>query len=154
MSIAAFGHLAFVLWLAYEYDPNSIFPEPCLPVLICMVVMISTCILTFDNTTAAWVTVTMEENVVTEYLVSVVVITYNRASGLRNALESLLRQRTPEWLRYEIVVVDDGSSDSTSQVVCEPACEHRGYYLILLPYNWPGGARGEAPELPGGGMDG
>ena len=48
--------------------------------------------------------------------VSVVVCTYNRAQLLNQALLSILRQDT-RGRRFEVVVVDDGSTDGTSQVV-------------------------------------
>ncbi|MGH7365182.1 MAG: glycosyltransferase [Candidatus Rokuibacteriota bacterium] len=48
--------------------------------------------------------------------VSVVITTYNRAEVLPHALEGLLRQEAPD-LRYEVVVVDNNSTDSTRAVV-------------------------------------
>ncbi len=48
--------------------------------------------------------------------VSVVISTYNRADVLPHALASLLQQE-PRGLRYEIVVVDNNSTDSTRTVV-------------------------------------
>ncbi|MBN2475161.1 MAG: glycosyltransferase [Pirellulales bacterium] len=51
--------------------------------------------------------------------VSVVVCTYNRAELLRGALESLGKLQTGGRLRYEIVVVDNGSTDHTDRVVEE-----------------------------------
>jgi len=53
--------------------------------------------------------------------ISVVVCTFNRAAMLRRALESLLSQTTPPEVRYEIVVIDDGSTDDTPPVVAELA---------------------------------
>jgi glycosyltransferase involved in cell wall biosynthesis len=47
---------------------------------------------------------------------SVVICTYNRASYLEPALNSLTAQTLPTD-RYEIVIIDDGSSDSTKEVV-------------------------------------
>jgi GT2 family glycosyltransferase len=52
--------------------------------------------------------------------VSVVVPTYNRAPLLPGCLDSLRAQEYPPD-RFEIVVVDDGSTDGTSQVVSEMA---------------------------------
>jgi glycosyltransferase involved in cell wall biosynthesis len=43
-------------------------------------------------------------------LISVVVPTFNRAHLIEHTLQSLLRQT---WTDYEIIVVDDGSSDNT-----------------------------------------
>lgn len=50
--------------------------------------------------------------------VSVVVPTYNRANLLRKLLDSLKAQTYPSN-RFEVIVVDDGSTDETEQVVRE-----------------------------------
>jgi glycosyltransferase involved in cell wall biosynthesis len=50
-------------------------------------------------------------------LVSVVVCTLNRADMLDGALKSLREQQTDGSIKFEILVVDDGSSDSTGRVV-------------------------------------
>ena len=51
--------------------------------------------------------------------VTVVLCTYNRAGLLCGALDSLIRQDTRGGLSYEIVVVDDASTDATPKVVRE-----------------------------------
>ncbi len=51
--------------------------------------------------------------------VTVLVVTYNRAEPLRRALASLLRQETAGRFTYEILVIDDGSTDHTAGVVAE-----------------------------------
>jgi glycosyltransferase involved in cell wall biosynthesis len=48
-------------------------------------------------------------------LVSVVIATYNSARTLRACLESLSRQSWPRD-RYEVLVIDDGSTDDTADV--------------------------------------
>jgi glycosyltransferase involved in cell wall biosynthesis len=48
---------------------------------------------------------------------SVVISTRNRSDLLRRALDALCRQRVPEGYRYEVVVVDNGSTDGTPAVV-------------------------------------
>ncbi len=53
--------------------------------------------------------------------ISVAVCTYNRAETLRRALGSLLDQDTAGAFSYEIVVIDDGSTDHTGDVVREAA---------------------------------
>lgn len=50
--------------------------------------------------------------------VSVVVPTYNRAETLKECLEKLIRQKFVRS-EYEIIIVDDGSTDNTKQVVEE-----------------------------------
>ncbi len=52
-------------------------------------------------------------------LVSVVVCTYNRSDLLKQSIRSLQRQVCDGTFEYEIVVVDDGSTDDTSVVVDE-----------------------------------
>jgi glycosyltransferase involved in cell wall biosynthesis len=47
-------------------------------------------------------------------LVSVIIPTYNRAELVREALDSVLAQEYP---RLEVIVVDDGSSDHTPEIV-------------------------------------
>ena len=49
-------------------------------------------------------------------LISVIVVTYNRACFLKDALESIKRQTFTD---YEIIVVDDGSTDNTKVIVEE-----------------------------------
>src|SRR6266700_1918605 len=49
--------------------------------------------------------------------VSVVIGTYNRAHLLKGTLEALASQAVPDSLKWEIVVVDNNSHDTTAQVV-------------------------------------
>lgn len=50
-------------------------------------------------------------------MISVVICTRNRAEKLRNALASLERMSLPPGLPWEVVVVDNASTDHTKQVV-------------------------------------
>jgi glycosyltransferase involved in cell wall biosynthesis len=50
-------------------------------------------------------------------LISVIVPTYNRCDFLRDALQSLLRQETSGEFAFEIIVVDNASTDATKTVV-------------------------------------
>ena len=58
--------------------------------------------------------------------VSVVIATYNRKNLLEKSLESLFRQNYPPD-KYEIVIVDDGSTDGTEEMVKRkrPPCKLR-----------------------------
>jgi len=49
--------------------------------------------------------------------ITIIVCTYNRAKMLRNALISLSNQATDELFQYDILVVDDHSTDDTPAVV-------------------------------------
>ena len=53
--------------------------------------------------------------------ITIVLCTYNRAEMLRNALQSITVQETGGEFFYEIVVIDNGSTDSTRAVVNEIA---------------------------------
>ena len=63
-------------------------------------------------------------------LVSIVVCTYNRHEMLRNALRSLTLQETDDEFSYEIVVIDNGSTEPTSAVVAEIAASS----LVAVSY--------------------
>lgn len=68
-------------------------------------------------------------------LFSLVIPTYNRVSYLREALESVWRQ---SFTDYEVIVVDDGSTDETSAWVSEVASKVN---LISQQHAGPGVAR-------------
>jgi len=61
----------------------------------------------------------------TKPFISIVVPTYNRAHLISKTLESLQRM---EGENYEILVVDDGSTDNTSEVVQPYLNERTAYY--------------------------
>lgn len=47
-------------------------------------------------------------------LISVIIPTFNRASVLARAIDSVARQKFTDW---ELIVIDDGSTDQTSEVI-------------------------------------
>lgn len=51
--------------------------------------------------------------------ISVVICTYNNALMLRGALDSVISQQTNGMFSYEVVVINDGSTDETNTVVDE-----------------------------------
>ncbi|NLO05622.1 MAG: glycosyltransferase family 2 protein [candidate division WS1 bacterium] len=65
-------------------------------------------------------------------LVSVVIATCNRAHLLRQAIESVLAQDYPE---FEIIIVDDCSTDRTPEVVAAIGEEHERVRSMRLPQN-------------------
>lgn len=75
-------------------------------------------------------------------LISVIVPTYNRYDMLRGALESLIRQETEGELSYELIVVDNASTDQTRSLVEELAAQSPipvRYFYEATP--GPGAAR-------------
>jgi glycosyltransferase involved in cell wall biosynthesis len=57
--------------------------------------------------------------------ISIIVCTYNRASQLRGALVSLYNLATDARFSYEIVVIDNASTDETPQVIAAAAAESK-----------------------------
>ena len=49
--------------------------------------------------------------------ISIIICTYNRMHSLSKTLESLVSQYVPDGTNWEIVVVDNNSTDSTQQVI-------------------------------------
>lgn len=65
---------------------------------------------------------------------SVVVPAYNRAPLLAASVGSLLRQSLPADT-YEVIVVDDGSTDDTARLLAELQAAHEHLSVITLPAN-------------------
>jgi glycosyltransferase involved in cell wall biosynthesis len=61
----------------------------------------------------------------TRPLVTVVVCTYNRADFLKPALASLVAQQTGGAFDFEVLVVNNASTDGTGDVIAD-ACRHAG----------------------------
>jgi glycosyltransferase involved in cell wall biosynthesis len=55
--------------------------------------------------------------------ISIIVCTHNRAAMLREALASLYRLKTDGLFTYEIVVIDNASTDSTPQAIAAAAAD-------------------------------
>ena len=49
--------------------------------------------------------------------ISVIICTYNRAESLKRALNSIIEMSVPEDLSWELIIVDNNSSDNTKEVV-------------------------------------
>jgi glycosyltransferase involved in cell wall biosynthesis len=68
-------------------------------------------------------------------LITVAICTYNRAESLRRTLESLVAMRVPEAVKWEVVVINNNSTDHTDAVI--------GAFADRLPI------RGELETRPG-----
>ena len=66
-------------------------------------------------------------------VLSVGIITYNQAGFLRQCLDSVLAQEVD--FPYEIVIGDDGSTDSTSEILAEYQSLHPGLITVLRGEN-------------------
>jgi glycosyltransferase involved in cell wall biosynthesis len=70
-------------------------------------------------------------------LISVIVVTYNRAHFLKDALESIQKQTFKD---YEVILVDDGSTDNTKEI----AEEYEGIRYIYQEHSGISKARNTA----------
>src|SRR5262245_38887235 len=64
--------------------------------------------------------------------VSVIVATHNRGAKLRVTLEALVEQETPPGLAWEVLVVDNGSTDSTLEVFRSIAMRAPGRFRYVF----------------------
>lgn len=60
-------------------------------------------------------------------LFSIIIPTYNRANLITRTLQSVLEQ---QFIDFEVIVVDDGSTDNTKEVVASFLCEKVSYFKI------------------------
>jgi glycosyltransferase involved in cell wall biosynthesis len=74
------------------------------------------------------------------YNVSVIIPTYNRRPILQKCLEHLANQ-TLEARCFEVIVVDDASTDDTAQMIRELTVPYTLRYIPLDERTGPGGAR-------------
>ena len=70
-------------------------------------------------------------------LVSIIIPVYNRENLIRNTLESIKEQ---SYLNWECIVVDDGSTDKSIEIVEEFVKKDARFKLFLRPQNAPKGA--------------
>ena len=72
--------------------------------------------------------------------ISVVVATFNRRESLRQLLESLANQTLSPTL-FEVVIVSDGSTDGTAELVRELSMGRKNLKLLEMANRGPGAAR-------------
>ena len=71
-------------------------------------------------------------------IISIICATYNRATLLPRAIDSVLAQNFQAW---ELLIIDDGSSDDTADVVAKYTDDYRIKYLPLATNSGVGKAR-------------
>lgn len=64
--------------------------------------------------------------------ITVVICTYNRCQSLARALESVAAQVLPDSVRWEVLVIDNNSTDSTQDVVEEFSRSFPGRFRCVL----------------------
>ena len=64
--------------------------------------------------------------------ITVVLCTYNRCQSLAKTLESLAKSRAPDHLEWEVLVVDNNSSDQTRETVDEFSHRYAGRFRYLF----------------------
>ena len=74
---------------------------------------------------------------------SVIIPTFNRLSLLKSTLESVWRQTFTD---FEVIVVDDGSTDDTAAWLSEIASKEKPITQIKQPNAGPGAARNNGAE--------
>lgn len=72
------------------------------------------------------------EKMSVDSLISIIIPTYNRAHLISNALDSIIDQTYTLW---ECIIVDDGSTDNTEQVIQVYSEKHPNIRLIKLQHN-------------------
>src|SRR3989344_6064212 len=75
-----------------------------------------------------------------EVLFSVIVPTYNRRGAILRTLESLVGQEEIGGNNFEIIIVDDGSTDDTKSKVREFICQHPAQKVLYVGYKENRGA--------------
>jgi glucosyl-dolichyl phosphate glucuronosyltransferase len=64
--------------------------------------------------------------------ITVILCTYNRCQTLARALESAAALRLPESVEWEVLVVDNNSTDQTRQVIEGFCCRYPGHFRYLF----------------------
>jgi len=83
-------------------------------------------------------------------LVTVAVVARDEESRLPRLLDSLERQQLPRWLQVEVLLVDNGSRDSTLEVMREYAAASRYPVRVAVAEGALGRARNRALQLAKG----
>lgn len=80
-------------------------------------------------------------------MISVIIPSYNEETDIQRCLESLFTQKNSD---FEIIVVDDGSTDKTVSVVKKLKERHKELILINQDHKGPGEARNQGAKTAKG----
>lgn len=69
-------------------------------------------------------------------LVSIVIPSYNEADGVRLAAQKISKILEKNNIHYEIIFVDDGSTDNTWQIICQISSENKNIKGISFSRNF------------------
>lgn len=81
-------------------------------------------------------------------MISFVVIAYNEEHQIDRCLQSIAGQESPQ--EQEIIVVDDGSTDATAEIVRRARDQNAAIHLVEQPNRGRGAARAAGVALSGG----
>ena len=76
-------------------------------------------------------------------MVTLIIPAYNAEDKIEGCLDSIIEQQMND---IEIIVVDDGSTDSTAELVASYARKHKNISLLIQPNEGPGAARNKGIE--------
>ena len=64
--------------------------------------------------------------------ISLILCTYNRCQSLAKTLDSVAASTLPEWVEWEVLVMDNNSHDQTREVVEDFCCRYPGRFRYLF----------------------
>ena len=88
---------------------------------------------------------TVKQQLSSDLDVSLVVPIYNEVESLPHLIEAIAQVMTPEQLNYEIICVDDGSTDGSTELLKKIAQSRNDVCAILLRRNY-----GQTPAMAAG----
>lgn len=80
-------------------------------------------------------------------LITFILPTYNRKTLVQKAIASVEHQKWQEHYDWELIVIDDGSTDGTSEVLREIVSKNPRIKLISQKNSWVGSARNRWLEI-------
>ena len=79
--------------------------------------------------------------------ISVIIPVYNAEKTIRRCLESIM---SSEYEEYEVILIDDGSTDNSVSIISEFANRNRRIKIFTQPNSGPSAARNKGLTLAEG----